>query len=694
MTTTRTSPRTIPDAMQQRRSRLVVPTRSALGPLAPVIALMLGVVLAVTPMVAATPPMPTPPADAEPTTPPPIPDAQASPRAVLEFLIGADSSVGAPAVAGCFTKDALPPTAAVRDRVVRDLRSALAWLGWNEETSASLPKADDAKIRTVVFPASDSMPPEIRDRSTALEKRTGGKWRVEIVRGEDGAYRFAKEAVMASELDAVTDAIIADRRERAGTAEEEKSEPGNLAEWVNLNGPDWMLQRFVFLAVWQWIGLGLIILVGLIVDTLTRFVARRIFRSMSHRLKAGPDDDAVRRASRSIGVVAATLIWLLLINFLELPIAGLTILQPAAQFAFVLSLLWAGWRSIDLLADFISVKVAASENKLDDILVPMVRKTAKVLLVIFGLLNVAPILGLNLGPLLAAVGIGSFGFAFAFKNSLENLFGSVTVILDRPFHVGDWVVIDGVEGNVETVGLRSTRVRTFYNSLVTIPNANLITDKVDNYGARRYRRWSTKVGILYGTPPARVDAFCEAIRELVREHPYTRKDYYQVWLNGFGDSALEILVYVFWEAPDWQTELRERHRLMLDMIRIAGELGIDFAFPTQTLQIQRADPPNEPKDPNLDAADPRAAMRTGRSAVRDVTDGDQWKSTKPPPYTFLSAKDTARLDEMGEEQAAKTEERLAERRSAQDAARAKAEEAEGDQIDQADQVDQRQSGGE
>ncbi|MAD19509.1 MAG: hypothetical protein CMJ52_04720 [Planctomycetaceae bacterium] len=649
---------------------------------------LLGALLLATPAFAATPPMPTPPTEDATAKPPPIPDAEASPRAVLEFVLDADSSAGTPAVVGCFKKDSLPPTAAVRDRVVRDFRTALIWLGWNETTSAALPEADAAKMRTVVFPAGEAMPPAMRERSTILEKRTGGNWRVEIVRGDDGGYRFAKEAVASAQLDAVLDAIAAFKREGSGTAEETQTAPRNLAEWVNLHGADWMLERFVFLAIWQWIGLGLIILVGIVIDTVIRFIARRAFRSVNRRLDAGPDDEAVRRASRSIGVVAATLTWLLLINLLELPIAGLAILQPAAQFAFVLALLWAGWRSIDLLADLVGAKVAVSENKLDDILVPMVRKTAKVLLVIFGLLNVAPILGLNLGPLLAAVGIGSFGFAFAFKNSLENLFGSVTVILDRPFHVGDWVVIDGVEGNVETVGLRSTRVRTFYNSLVTIPNANLITNKVDNYGARRYRRWSTKVGILYGTPPARVDAFCEAIRELVREHPYTRKDYYQVWLNGFGDSSLEILVYVFWEAPDWQTELRERHRLMLDMIRIAGELGIDFAFPTRTLQVQRADPPNEPKDPDLDSADRRAAMRSGRTAVRAVTEGDDWKSTKPPPYTFLSAKETARLDEMGEDRAAETEDRLAERQSARDAVRAEAEET------NRDQVDQRQSGGE
>ncbi|MDG1899320.1 MAG: mechanosensitive ion channel family protein [Phycisphaerales bacterium] len=658
------------------------------------LAILSGVALAATSAMAAMPPPPTPPpADAATTTPPPIPDAQASPQVVLEFLLEADSSVGAPAVAGCFTKDALPPTTAVRDRVVRDFRNALTWLGWNQTTSTSLPKADDASMRTVIFPATETMPSAIRERSAALEKRIGGTWRVEIVRGEDGGYRFAKEAVASTNLDAALDAIAAFRRERNGTPEEEQARPTNLAEWVNLHGADWMLERFVFLAIWQWIGLGLVILVGIVIDTLTRFIARRAFRSVNNRIEAGPDDDAIRRASRSIGIVAGTLTWLLLINLLELPIAGLAILQPAAQFAFVLALLWAGWRGIDLLADLIGARVAASENKLDDILVPMVRKTAKVLLVTFGLLNVAPILGLNLGPLLAAVGIGSFGFAFAFKNSLENLFGSVTVILDRPFLVGDWVVIDGVEGTVEDVGLRSTKVRTFYNSLVSIPNSNLITKQVDNYGARKYRRWSTKVGILYGTPPARIDAFCEGIRELVRQHPYTRKDYYQVWLNGFADSALEVLVYVFWEAPDWQTELRERHRLMLDIMRIADELGIDFAFPTRTLHVRRADPNTEPKNAGLDKDDPSSARRTGRVATRDVIAGDDWLGEKPPPYNFLSADETKRLDEMtDEERADAIETRLARKNSAEVAAEAADHPDHGSE--KADFTEQRQSGGE
>ena len=151
-------------------------------------------------------------------------------------------------------------------------------------------------------------------------------------------------------------------------------------------------------------------------------------------------------------MTGSTATWLLLIPMLDLPLVAFGVLQPAAKLAFILALFWWGWRMTDLAGEVMIGWAKQSETKADDILVPMVRKTLKVLLIAFALINLAPLLGLNLGPLLAAIGVGSFGFAFAFKNSLENLFGSVTVILDRPFQVGDWIIVDGIEGTVPLCG--------------------------------------------------------------------------------------------------------------------------------------------------------------------------------------------------------------------------------------------------
>ena len=108
------------------------------------------------------------------------------------------------------------------------------------------------------------------------------------------------------------------------------------------------------------------------------------------------------------------------------------------------------------------------------------------------------------------------------------------------------------------------------------------------------------LSVTYDTPPEKIDAFCEGIRELIRLHPYTRKDYYHVYFNDFGASSLDILLYTFFEVPDWSTELRERHRLFVDIVRLARKLGVEFAFPTQTVWLERTDEEARPvKGPSI-----------------------------------------------------------------------------------------------
>ncbi|MCA9794609.1 MAG: mechanosensitive ion channel, partial [Candidatus Eremiobacteraeota bacterium] len=195
--------------------------------------------------------------------------------------------------------------------------------------------------------------------------------------------------------------------------------------------------------------------------------------------------------------------------------------------------------------------------------------------------------------------------------------GSLTVLLDRPFSVGDWVVVDGVEGVVEDVGFRSTRIRTFYDSVISLPNSRLITAHVDNYGARTYRRYTTKLNLLYSTSPDRLEAFCEGIRELGRVHPSTRKDSFQVWVNDMSEYSLQVLVYVFWKCPDWESELRERHRFLVDVHRLARSLEVEFAYPTSKVHLDREGP--ELGSPELTRESEESAHQQGRELVGALT---------------------------------------------------------------------------
>ena len=228
--------------------------------------------------------------------------------------------------------------------------------------------------------------------------------------------------------------------------------------------------------------------------------------------------------------------------------------------------------------------------------------------------------------------------ALASTSALGNVISGIALIYTRAFQIGDWVQIENSTGEVIRTSLIATRILTRQNVVVTIPNGNLVRATVDNYGRRRYRRFKTHLSITYDTPPDKIEAFCEGIRELIRLHPYARKDYYQVWLHQFGPSSLDVLVYMFHEAPDWTTELRERQRLMLDIIRLADHLGVEFAFPTETVHLYQESP--DAKRSPADApgtGDDERAEREGRRAVHAVTAAAGWRTRQPEPYVFTAA---------------------------------------------------------
>ncbi|CAN0584394.1 unnamed protein product, partial [Laminaria digitata] len=212
-----------------------------------------------------------------------------------------------------------------------------------------------------------------------------------------------------------------------------------------------------------------------------------------------------------------------------LPPTPTIVLLVAVKVIWIAAIVWGGFKVTDLLGEWLSIQAGKTETKFDDLLVPMVKRTAKIFIAAIGLVYLASAFSIEILPLLTGLGIGGLAVAFAAKDTIENFFGSVAVILDRPFEIGDWIYVNEVEGTVEDLGFRSTRIRTFYNSLVTVPNATLVRAKVDNYGRRRFRRFKTMINVTYDTHPDKIEAFCSGIREIIKLHPYTRKDYYHVW---------------------------------------------------------------------------------------------------------------------------------------------------------------------
>ncbi|MCF8005397.1 MAG: mechanosensitive ion channel family protein, partial [Chromatiaceae bacterium] len=202
-------------------------------------------------------------------------------------------------------------------------------------------------------------------------------------------------------------------------------------------------------------------------------------------------------------------------------------------------------------------------------------------------IDAADRIGLPAYSVLTGLGVGSLAIALAARETLANLLGSIAIMLDRPFAIGDWIKLNGVEGTVEDIGFRSTRIRTFYDSQLSVPNSSTMAATIDNMGRRTYRRVYTRLAIRYDTPPERIDAFIEGIKAVIMATPSTRKDYFHVVLNDFAPSSLDIMLYFFLQVPDWSAELIERQRVLLEIVRLAERLEVKFAFPTQTVEIER-----------------------------------------------------------------------------------------------------------
>ncbi len=352
--------------------------------------------------------------------------------------------------------------------------------------------------------------------------------------------------------------------------------------------PSWTNEQSLFLMKGQWLGFAALIFIALILERLARFYSAKF---IAHLLKQQDVELSIEQKKKivfPIGFVAFSTIWLTAIPLLELPLNIENFLNKAWDIALTIALVWSSYNLVDGLALYFEKVAAKTDNKFDDVLVPMARKTLKVLVVLIGLIFIGNSFSVNMKSIIAGLGIGGLAFALAAKDTISNLFGSFTVLMDQPFQIGDYVKIDGkVEGTVEEVGLRSTKIRTASDSLVSLPNGNLINANIDNLGKRKFRRFDTKLQIEYGTPIEKIEGLCEEIRYLIQMNPRTNKDNHHVYLNNFGSSALEVLIIVFWDVSDYQTELSERHNFHLDIIRIVEKMRIKMAFPTQTLHMRK-----------------------------------------------------------------------------------------------------------
>ncbi len=393
-------------------------------------------------------------------------------------------------------------------------------------------------------------------------------------------------------------------------------------EVTALSAPVWLANQFpkslqethFLLKDYQWICLLLLTVCGFLIGRLSRIILDWVTALWFRIVHAQVDDQPRLKLWQPVSLLINALTWYYGAKLIDLPAGFLGVLLVGLKFFSIVIAVWTAFRFINLLASFLQRRASATASRYDDSIVPILRNLLKVAAVLVGLILFIDVFQLDWKTVIGGFGVGGIALALASKEVLSNFLGSITVLTDRPFEIGDLVSIDGkVTGTVETVGMRSSRIRTANSSEVVVPNSLLTTAIVDNLGRRTARRFSTVLQVDYHTTVDQIEAFCAGIRQIVQNNPYMKNETTYVYLQDFAESAINLLVNVGIETSSYETELRERHCLLRDILRLAEDLKVQFAFPTRTLHI-RHDDENAKQLPTT----PEELAKFGRAAANRI----------------------------------------------------------------------------
>lgn len=332
--------------------------------------------------------------------------------------------------------------------------------------------------------------------------------------------------------------------------------------------------------------LGLLVMIFIVRLLTMRFaptVLGTIIRSEAIKSKTVQDSD--KALGTAVGVGLAYVLIGIMIDDMErvgspvlMPELAASFLPGILQFVVAIAVVVWAFRLVNIVHDV--VMMFDTDDQLDGTektLISALQSVIRFAIIFVGAVFVADSMGFDLTSLIAGLGISGLALALAAKDSISNFFGAITVLLDRPFKVGDWIIVGGAEGEVIEINLRTTLIRTSADTIITMPNANLVNTPVENVGKRRWRRWQTQLHLDINADGEAVDTFCQRVLKAIEEHPKTLKEeasFCQVSM--ISATSLDVDLNLYWDVSGGVEERQERAKLIIQIKNIAEDLGIEF----------------------------------------------------------------------------------------------------------------------
>lgn len=334
-------------------------------------------------------------------------------------------------------------------------------------------------------------------------------------------------------------------------------------------------------ALWQYLVFFGIIIFSIILGKIFYFISRGKLRKLTARSKTKLDDYFIDIIEEPLVLLIVTAgIWGGS-RFLTRNETAEKIFGDLIQVLIAMTIIWFVVRLVDMLIRYyLEPLVEKSESKLDDQILPILRKSSKIVILLLGFIVVLSNLGYDILSVLAGLGIGGLALALAAQDSVKNIIGGVSIFLDKPFQIDDYVEINGKAGTVAEVGLRSTRLRTVGGTTYVLPNSKVADAILENFSTRTSRRINIKIGLTYETTSDRMKEAINIIKSTLQSIDGINRDDILIRFVNFGDFSLDLdIVYWITDMSDWKMII---HHANMGIKKNLDEAGIDMAYPTET----------------------------------------------------------------------------------------------------------------
>ncbi|WP_236980713.1 mechanosensitive ion channel family protein [Membranihabitans maritimus] len=351
--------------------------------------------------------------------------------------------------------------------------------------------------------------------------------------------------------------------------------------------------KFLGIFVWQIYGLICALLLCFLSYWLFKWAVRRLFNFITNRFKDSLLAIKLKeKSSKFIKIMSLIFVFTLfrvVIALLQFPIEVSRFMIVGLRIAITVLFVLLFIQLVNFITIYIEKWTSRTDSLSDDQLVPIIDSILKLIVLTLGVIQVLRLMDVNVTALIAGVSLGGLAIALAAQDTVKNLLGSVTIFLDRPFQVGDWVVNGSIEGAIEEVGFRTTKIRTVDSSLISIPNGNIVNSAVTNMGVRQFRLYNTTIGVEYDTPAQTLESFLEGIKKLILTHPKTDHENYWVRFTTFSDSSLSIMFRARIFTNDYAEEQKVKEDLNFGILKLAESMDVAFAFPSRTIYISKGE---------------------------------------------------------------------------------------------------------